>query len=443
MQNLTHLNRVALYMIAILFAIFTTGCNSEDADLSTPNDEILDSSDNQDIEDAPSDSEDDYYTSPRSYAVVYNLQNDYNVDSSFDTDDSEKLQRAIDDAYAMGGGKIVIPEGDYSFADINIKSNIHLSISSSAVIRPTELSENIDKNYTIFIAQSESVDPIENFSITSYGGGSFVFDLRELSDGYENIRCIHLYNVYNFEIENVCIEDRETVYAAIAFSGENFDNVIYGPRKGVIQNVENYNSIYGYGLIQIQYGQDLLFKNIYSLGGVTLRFESHTTSYYETSCIDYITRVVARDVVCECGHAAVMLSPHFIKNGWVDIRGIEGVDCESTLLIESGFVTTEQEEMGLSAGYFSCESKFRDISAQFSATEAQVHPKHFVYMVDELTYLLPSTDPWDAKAGPSIAVILHTADYSVNYSSDDITAATDFLESQHVVLGDDNPKIDY
>ncbi|MFR9524525.1 MAG: glycosyl hydrolase family 28-related protein, partial [Rikenellaceae bacterium] len=410
----------------LLLAIFMS-CSTEsqvDENLAT------DPSDQSGTEDsAPSESESDYYTSPRSYAVIYNLQSDYGVDSSFATDDSAALQQAIDDAAAAGGGKIVIPEGNYSLAGILLKSDIHIEISSSATIRPTELSANSNKNYAIFTAKSEAAEPLENISIGSYGGDKFTFDLRYLSDGFENVRCILFSNVYNFEISDILIEDNETVFAAIDFTGENIDNVIYGPTKGVVKDLENYNSEYGYGLIQVQFGRDMLFKNLYSLGGATLRLESHLTTYYQTDCIEYIARIVGREITCENGHAAVMLSPHFVENSWVDVRGMEGIACESTLLIEGGFVSDDEAALGLTPGHFTAESTFREIKSTFSATDAQVHPKHYQYMVDELYDLLPSTSPWEAKSGPSIAVIMHTADYSADYTTDDIESAEGFLDS--------------
>ncbi len=425
-----------------LFLIVMISCSTEpsgesDTDFDTPTDQ------NDTTEEIPSDDEDDYYTSPRSYAVAYNLQTHYGVDSSFATDDSAALQQAIDDAWAAGGGKIIIPEGEYSFADIALRSNIHIEISSSATIRPTEKAENAGKNYTIFIGQSGSAEPLENISISSYGGGKFTFDLRYAGEDYKSLRCILLSNVQNFELSNICIEDNNTVFAALGFTGETIDGVVYGPTGGVVKEIENYNSEYGYGTVQIQYGCNILYKNLYGLGGVTLRLESHLTTYYETDCIGYIDGIVGRNISCENGHAAVMLSPHFLENGWVDVRGIDAVACETALLIEGGFVTDEQAEYGLEPGFFSAQSAFRNITATFSATEAQVHPKHFKYMVEELVDLLPSTSPYEAKSGPSIAVIYYTAPYAVDCSVEDIDSAEGFLESQYLIFGEYETKEEY
>ncbi len=381
-----------------------------------------------------------YYTPPTSFAVDVNLVEDYGVDNTqYSEDDTAELQAAIDYVSSNGGGRITLPKGYYTFAWVYLKSNVHIEIEAGTVIRPTAqemyqanaYSDPYWKNYHIFMLDHTSTSNqtyLENMSITGVGG-QYTIDLA----GVENtkIRCFQAVMARNFLISDAIILDDETIFAAVEFDGRNFNNVVIGPEYGVVKNIDNYNSIYGYGLMQMQYGRNILFSDLYSLGGVTVRLESHLGGYYETDCIEYIDGIVARDIRCENGHAAVMLSPHFVKNGWVDIRNISGVACESSLLIEGGFVSDTEASYGLTSGWFSSKSVFRDVKGVFSATDAQIHPKHFSDMIDELEYLLPSTSPWEAKAGPSIALIYYSAPYLVDLSLSDITLATDFLEGQY------------
>jgi len=54
--------------------------------------------------------EGDFYTA-RTGGMTKNLRTDYSVDNNFNTDDSQKLQRAINDVSNAGGGRIIIPGG--------------------------------------------------------------------------------------------------------------------------------------------------------------------------------------------------------------------------------------------------------------------------------------------------------------------------------------------
>lgn len=379
-----------------------------------------------------------FYKAPKKYAVEKNLVKDYKVDNSFDTDDSAALQKAIDQISKNGGGLLYIPKGNYSFLEINLKSNVHIEIEAGAVIRPPKDAGNVGnryKSFMIFNFNSGKKEPIENVSITGKNG-KFTIDLREMNGTM--VRCFWLACVKNFKLENMRVEDKETKYSAVVFGAEKFDNIIYGAENGVVRNIDNLNSEYGYGLLQMQYGQNILFENLYSKGGVTLRLESHIHIFYHTSCENYINGLVVRNVSCEDGHAAVMLSPHYIRNGWVDCSGVHAINSEFAVIISDGFANKEEKKLGFTGGYFSSKSKFREVSAVYTKPTAQIHTKHFKYMVEERKELLPVVKGFKSTVGVPLGVFCHKGGYKVDVSLDDISSYDGFLPSQRIVTSDDD-----
>ena len=55
---------------------------------------------------------------------------------------TERIQQAIDDAYAAGGGTVYVPEGVYLIGCINLHSNVNLYLAPGSVLR---LTDNVKK----------------------------------------------------------------------------------------------------------------------------------------------------------------------------------------------------------------------------------------------------------------------------------------------------------
>lgn len=71
------------------------------------------------------------------HGPVRNLKTDYSlVDDDAKSNQSDTLQKAIDELSAMGGGRLMLPQGTYRFAQIRLKSNVHLLIDKGTVIKP-------------------------------------------------------------------------------------------------------------------------------------------------------------------------------------------------------------------------------------------------------------------------------------------------------------------
>ena len=69
--------------------------------------------------------------------LTMNLKADFGlVDDQAESNQSERLQKAIDEVSAKGGGRLIVPKGVYRFGGINLKSNVHLLIEKDTVIKP-------------------------------------------------------------------------------------------------------------------------------------------------------------------------------------------------------------------------------------------------------------------------------------------------------------------
>ena len=69
--------------------------------------------------------------------LTRNLQSDYGlVDDNAISNQSETLQSAIDAIAIAGGGRLIMPRGTYRFAEVYLKSNVHLLIEPGTVIHP-------------------------------------------------------------------------------------------------------------------------------------------------------------------------------------------------------------------------------------------------------------------------------------------------------------------
>ncbi|WP_299668272.1 hypothetical protein [uncultured Polaribacter sp.] len=201
--------------------------------------------------------ESDFYEVPKAFKITKIFKA---LDNDFNTNDSQELQKAINDLHKLGGGKLIIPKGNYTFSEISLKSNIHLSINSETVIRPYENSEN--DNYAVFkITNNFSFEPIENTSIVG-NDGQFTIDLRHLKN--KNLRVIQTWNAKNFVYSNILIEDNYSRFSALEFNAVEINDKIYGSKNGVVKNIKVKNAHYGFGVVQLQYGNKILFKNLLS-----------------------------------------------------------------------------------------------------------------------------------------------------------------------------------
>lgn len=317
----------------------------------------------------------DFYKAPTKFKVTKNLVEDYKVDNDFETDDSKKLQKAIDEISQKGGGKLILPKGNYTFSDIEMKSNVHIVFDSEAVIRPSYREKQ--KNYSIFSFGVKS-DVVENFSLTSNDEDkNYTVDLTEANN--TNVAVFVIRNVDNFLFSNVIIKDIQTNFSSFTLGITPYNGEYFYPRNGVIKNATITNSDYGYGLIQSQAAKNVFFKNLGGQGGVTLRLETGETKMNNLQ-IGGNHDILAKNIECHDGNAALMISPHSMQCGIVTIDGVTAVNCGFAVRIGGGYVAKKyKQDIGLKSGTYDSKSSIKNVTATFG-TSAQVKPKHFKYI---------------------------------------------------------------
>lgn len=324
--------------------------------------------------------ESDFFKMP-SYKLTRDLVKDYGVDNDFATDDSAQLQQAVNELSEKGGGKIIIPAGNYSFIGIDVKSNIHLEVHYLAVIRPTAYIEygkkNKFKNYKIFsFGQNSAV--AKNILFTSNDEAKkFTIDLTHATN--TQIAVFALRNIENFLFSNILIQDNQTTFSSFTLGLTPYKGDHFFPRNGVIKNCTTTNADYGYGLVQTQAGKNILFENISGQGGVTLRLETGENKMNNLQK-GSVHDIVGRNIECHDGNAGVMISPHAMHNGIVTIDGVTTTNCGFGVRIGSAFISKKyRQDIGLTNGTFNPKSSVKNVTATFGK-RAQVKPKHFKYI---------------------------------------------------------------
>lgn len=274
-----------------------------------------------------------FYTEPANVGVWRNLVVDYGVDNTDALDDSALLQQAIDEISSEpNGGTLYIPDGDYYLLSVKMRSNVHLDIDEGVTIYPTWKGDG--RNHRIFEAGFRKEPKVENVSIIGRGNG-FTIDFRQSNDS--KLAVFNMGNMQNFKISNLTIEDNKTIFASFLVGVTRRARNLYWPQDGIIEKVRQYNSLFGYGVIQTYAADNVLFRDLEGEGGVTLRMETDNLDMKKFNQ-GGIRDIYAENIHCNNGLAAVMLSPHFMDNGSVEVNGVESNGCGFTVRIEKGFV---------------------------------------------------------------------------------------------------------
>lgn len=334
-----------------------------------------------------------FFKAPTKFKVTKNLVKDYGVDNDFATNDSEQLQKAINTISNKGGGKLIVPKGNYTFSDIKMKSNVHIVFDSEAIIRPS-IREEVKKNFQMF-SFGFKADVVENFSLTSSNPNkNYTIDLTHTNN--YNVTVFAVRNVDNFMFSNVLIEDVQTKFSSFTLGVTDYKGNHFFPRNGVIKNATTTNADYGYGLIQSQAAKNVYFKNIGGQGGVTLRLETGETKMNNLQ-IGGNHDILVKNVECHDGNAALMISPHSMQNGIVTVDGVTAVNCGFGIRIGGGYVAKKyKQDIGLKAGTYDSRSSIKNVTVTFGRT-AQVKPKHMMYIplcyqTKEYTAITPITN---------------------------------------------------
>jgi len=388
-----------------------------------------------------------FYTPPPNRGIVINLRNFRSngvrrANGNFDNQDDSpilraaisEIQRRINNTNAQRG-TIVIPGGNYRFLEINLISNLTLEIDRNATIRPTVTNNSADfnRNVTIFNITSRNVNGLRNVAIRGIGGGRFKINLR--GSNRRQIFSFFCDHVNNFTIQNFLIDDNFTIFQAVGLGHRTINGRQFAPINGYVTNGRINNANYGYGLVQVQSGERLLFTNLSGSGGVTLRLETGfrvLNAIRPRSAIPRLNCVYGRNICCTNGQAAVHISPHTIDQGFIDVRNITAISCEWGIFIERGF--ERSFERGFGFGRFDPRSIIRDVRVTYgrNATTRNAHVR-FVPCNVRGTVRVRNENGLDPEAfrTPSLAGVSYfgftpngqnrdNGDYNINIRASDV-----------------------
>lgn len=328
------------------------------------------------------------------------------------SNDSKTLNALMVKVSNKGGGVIRIPAGTYYLKDIVLQSNIHLQVEKNVVFMPVPAKQRADKpnKGTAILFNIGKNNPVENIAITSVIDDTEPknwFTVKFPEKQYLGGRFIVIGDAKNFKISGVKIDDSFSKFSSIVMNMADVNKPENVAHHGVIQNVIQKNAHVGYGLVQVQAGKNLLFKNLDGAGGVTLRVETGAIGEFNKMTVDDI---VARNITVRHGDAAFNMSPHRIDQGRVDAQGIYAYNSSHAVQIAKGFLDRKKGKVN-NIGYFDENSFIGDIHAT-GGFGAQIKGKDLgAFDCEERNKIIASCPKVDkeSQTGRSIAVIRDNA----------------------------------
>ena len=354
-------------------------------------------------------------------ALLRSVTDSYCMVSDENKDQSALLQKAIDDMAGQGGGNLLIPAGTYCFAEVYMKSGVHILVHKDAVLKPYwgEKTKNVIMLY--FTSKNDSENSfIHDCSISGLNGEQYTVDYSHFTpdpgDDFPPtmpVRFALCRMVKNFKIADAHILDHYTKYCGIIFVGADAEDVhswhISRPTNGLINNCTIENASQGYGLCQLHAARNILFRDLKAKGGVTLRLESHAGNNVG------VYDIYGYNIHNEYGRAAVLFSPHTSHNGKVLVENVTALSSASAVDIRSGFIDKDsQNNPYAEIGTYSSDSKVHNVACKYGK-EAQIEAKDvWIYEPDMYQYILriQKDEAYSQVEGPSFAPVLDsTGDY--------------------------------
>jgi hypothetical protein len=304
--------------------------------------------------------------------TVINVR-DFGATGNGTSNDTAAFERAMAEAARVGGAVYVPTPGNYRIFNVTPPSNTRLQVQAGA-----SLKKYGSKDGPLFDVRGPNDTTFVKDVHIQGVGGTFTIDLHDAGSATVGIR---YRNVRNFSLRNmICIQNNnnptgeapDSRHPCISFldTPAGPGNGVYNhPIDGELENLHSKGSPYGWGLTQINGGDNLRFFDISSEGGVPLRLESFRNNWTP------IDNLLADGVRCQNGHDAVHMNPHGAQHGKVTIRNVVADSCESALSLKT------DEVLGGSFG------------ADSSITGVRVIPGNRAQLRTDAT-----TDPVDAWA---------------------------------------------
>ncbi|WP_281990644.1 hypothetical protein [Aquimarina aggregata] len=321
---------------------------------------------------------------------------------------TERIQKAIDQASARNGGRVIIKPGTYIVKRINLKSNVHIRLKPNVIMRADQrdtspAARRMPKS--IFLVGLR--ENIFNVTIVGEGKGNSRPKFRYFRETTERrvggASAFNVNGVKDCFIQNVLIEDNETRFAGIDFNFNFIDISKRGrPTNVTIDNCEIRNAAFGYGLVQLNVGANVLLSNLTGYGGITARLESDNRTFGSTTI--GIDNCHVRNVLTVDGNTSVLLQPWNVVNGNVFIDGAHARNCNFAVETQDGYLDTTGK------GRFGPNSYIKNVTHRYGLTATS----HFAIEASIPNCLLkffkknePSPDAEESasRVGPSVCVV--------------------------------------
>ncbi|NMH86873.1 T9SS type A sorting domain-containing protein [Flavivirga algicola] len=346
-------------------------------------------------------------------------------------DKLSNLRRTLGNGTVIRGGVLILKNGVYRLRGLRLKSHVHIRCFNGVVIEPFGpgnmiIADGKDEN------GCTGCRVIENFSFTGLSNTSrFTINLTNRLGPGDGSRSFKVGNARNFKIANINVIDNRTKFPTIEFlpsrtfgmvgPSNNRQQRAAAPTRGFIENITGTGYNPGWGVIQIQAGNNLYFRNLEGNGGATIRMESGlgeglSTLNTQNRAITKMDAIWGRFVRVVNGRCAVFASPHTHIQGFFDMRNITATNSEFAVFLAKGFRTIgnpgRPDESNFPIGSFrSNRSTVRNITTTFG-NSAQVRLQELRYMPCALrnrtsTTKIPGTTVF--YTGPSIAPIYNIA----------------------------------
>ncbi|QBG47422.1 hypothetical protein EGM51_08470 [Verrucomicrobia bacterium S94] len=315
-------------------------------------------------------------------------------------DDSWVFQKAINQVASAGGGRVHVPKGNYRVVNVNLKSDVHITVQTGSKI-------TLHKEGVMFNMSGD----IANTSIRGIGG-RFTMEMPDVN----NARGVLLSSVRNALVSNVNVQDpHQTRYPTLGATWDQNTNksatdISFG-------NITQFQSNYGYGVAQFQAVTRGTFWNIKCKNGVALRFECGDWKIMTLSGYGGVFDCKANNTTSEQGQAAIMLQPHVLNCGNVFMNGVSAVGSEFAILNEKGgtwaFTADEIREHNLTTGSFG-KLSMGNVNAVYWSGGVPTRWSHLdFYPKSELQKIYRENNT-SGNVGPSCAVI---GDYGLTRSA--------------------------
>ncbi|MFI3306698.1 MAG: glycosyl hydrolase family 28-related protein [Rikenellaceae bacterium] len=335
------------------------------------------------------------------------------------SDDGALMEKAIEQlAKDENGGVLYVPKATYAISNVELKSNIHIHIEAGTTLKLP----NDTEDHKMFIIGRYS---FTNNVVVCGVNGRFTIDISSTT---ARPQIFVIKSTHNFMISGFDLYGNKIEYPIITMGmDKDKDPDIFGPTNGVVKDVTTYNSHYGYGLVQAQTARKVYFENLHGVGGATLRLETGDQTM-NIAQFGGVFDVVGRNISCHMGNAAVMVAPHSMQCGVVQIEDIKGVNSGFAARIDGGYVSSSiaAGNPDVVDGTYADGSYVADIEGVFGMT-AQVKSKHFKYMPTSLIPTGEATgDSGLYEECPSVAcVLLDDINYTLDVLGD--VVATGYL----------------